>query len=572
MTLLLAFATLLLGAALCFGLSRVTPTRALGLGAALACFGAGGLALFAPAAPEAPPWTLLVLGEATFSLSMGLGLGERALAAALLGGGGSALLALAGAIAGPLRGFGAIFGWALLCLTGALLSLAAPPLSLVQPLAWAAVALTGYGALRASGAAVAEEAPPHGLSLGLAASALLMATLLAAPPPDGATLPAGPIAGTGLLAVLALAGAPPLLAAQREAVEGPAPLGALLFGLSAPATALGWLLRMVTTLPPLPAGWGLGLGLLGGLGALACGAGALGERRLRPLLGWVAGAQAALVIAAAGLAGPLAALAGPALLLSMMLSTVASANAAVSFERITGSDDYTIAASGRPPRIAGVVWVVAAAASLGLPPLWGLWARHWLLATALEQQPWLVAALLGGAVLLGLALLAPLAGFWAAPSGATRPATSWADWLPAALALAPLLVLGVAPALAWGEWLRGAPSAPATLPVALSAQAAAIGAGAALALLCAAVATRPSARSLERDPDEEPVQLPPEAAGDALRPLAWLARPTPLLRAIWRGLERTSEGLRVLMGLFEQRYYLLGVLAALITIMLLMAQ
>jgi hypothetical protein len=86
------------------------------------------------------------------------------------------------------------------------------------------------------------------------------------------------------------------------------------------------------------------------------------------------------------------------------------------------------------------------------------------------------------------------------------------------------------------------------------------------------VSRAPSARAVTRDPEEEAVRLPPQAAGDALRPLAWLARPTPLLRALWGGLERTSEGLRFLMGIFEQRYYLLGVLAALITIMLLMAQ
>src|SRR5687768_2535376 len=126
MTLLLAFATLLIGAALCFGLSRAAPTRALGLLAAAACLAAGGLALLGPMpAAGAAPWPLLTLGEATFSLSAGLAAAERTIAATLLGGGAAALLALAGAIAGPVRGFGAIFGWALLCLMGALLSLAA---------------------------------------------------------------------------------------------------------------------------------------------------------------------------------------------------------------------------------------------------------------------------------------------------------------------------------------------------------------------------------------------------------------------------------------------------------------
>jgi hypothetical protein len=76
-----------------------------------------------------------------------------------------------------------------------------------------------------------------------------------------------------------------------------------------------------------------------------------------------------------------------------------------------------------------------------------------------------------------------------------------------------------------------------------------------------------------RDPDEDLVRLPPQAAGEALRPLTWLASPAPLLQALWGGLQRSSEGLRFLITLFfEQRFYLLGVLAVLLTIMLLMAQ
>jgi len=46
----------------------------------------------------------------------------------------------------------------------------------------------------------------------------------------------------------------------------------------------------------------------------------------------------------------------------------------------------------------------------------------------------------------------------------------------------------------------------------------------------------------------------------------------PLLQGSWMVLQRASELLRVPLRLFEQRYYLLGVLAALLTIMLLMAR
>ncbi|NTU79307.1 MAG: hypothetical protein HGA45_07880, partial [Chloroflexales bacterium] len=140
-------AILLLTAAICFAVGRVAPTRLLGLGAAAVSLLAAALtALSVPAVPAAP-MALLELGTASLSVNPGLGVGERALAVTLLGGGAAVLLALAGAIASAVRGFGAIFAWALVALAAALLSLAAPPLSLVQPLAWAVVAISGYGAL-----------------------------------------------------------------------------------------------------------------------------------------------------------------------------------------------------------------------------------------------------------------------------------------------------------------------------------------------------------------------------------------------------------------------------------------
>jgi formate hydrogenlyase subunit 3/multisubunit Na+/H+ antiporter MnhD subunit len=373
------------------------------------------------------------------------------------------------------------------------------------------------------------------------------------------------------VAALALGGIPPLAGARADASEAPAPLGALIYGLAAPAAALGWLLRVLAALPRLPDSWATTLGLLGALGALACGAGALGERRLRSILAWAIAGQTSLVVAAIGLTGRLASVTGPSLLVGLMLAATVGAGAAATLERSTGSDDYT-AGGATPPRVAGVVWAIAAAACLGLPPLWGFWPRLWLLLEAQRQQPWLLAPLLSGAVLLALALLAPLARLWG-PSAAAGPLRAgWADLLPAALAGLPLLILGVAPGLAWAPWLQALPLAPDGPPSSQEARLAAIGAGLALIILGAAIGWAAPARTLERDPDEEPVRLAPEALGAALRPLAWLGSPMPLLGALWAGLQWMSEALRFLMGLFEQRYYLLGVLGALITIMLLMAQ
>jgi formate hydrogenlyase subunit 3/multisubunit Na+/H+ antiporter MnhD subunit len=285
-------------------------------------------------------------------------------------------------------------------------------------------------------------------------------------------------------------------------------------------------------------------------------------------LTWVSASQAAAVVLAAGLAGPLGALAGPGLLVTLLLTATLGCGAAAALERTAGSDDYTTPGAP-PPLMAGLAWLLAAGAALGLPPLWGFWPRLWLLQAVQEQQPGLLLPLLGGSTLMALALIAPLARLL---SGTDRPAAGWADTLPTALAGLPLFALGLAPSLAWMVWLAALPFAPAALPATVGAQLAAAGAGLILMLLLVGMLRAPSGRTLARDPDEGPALLGPDALSEALRPLAWLASPLPLLAGLWRGLQWGSEGLRFFMGLFEQRYYLLGVLAALLTIMLLMAQ
>jgi formate hydrogenlyase subunit 3/multisubunit Na+/H+ antiporter MnhD subunit len=569
----IALSLMLIAAAACFGLSRLLPTRRLGQGAAAAC-GLSGLLLAAAPGAGADLSALggFSVGDAAFELAGRLGPGELALALALLWCGALALLALAAAVAPQVRAFGAIFGWAILGLAAALLSLAAPPLSLITPLAWSAGALACYGALRASGALAQSHAMPRGLALGLLASSLLLGGLLGARPALArAELPPAGVALSLLLAVLAMAGAAPLAMARDEAVLAPAPLGGLIYGLVGPTLALGFLLRLVPALPALPAAWATALAGVGALGGLACAGGALGEERLRPVLGWSAGAQIGAVLLAAGLAGPLAALAGPALLICLMLATTAGAAAAVDMERNNGGDDFASTQPGPRLALAGAIWAAAAAAALGLPPLAGFWARRWLLEAVLAQMPWALPLLLSAGALLALALLAPLARFWPA-SGPRSPAAGRIDPLAGALALAPLLIAGAAPQLAWAGWLGQLPLPPDSLPVAPAEQAAALAIGLAAALLAIGLARAPGGRQIARAPEEDPTQLAPEALGASLRPLAWLARPDALLRAIWHGLGRVGEGLGFLMAIFEQRYYLLGIIAALLTIMLLMAQ
>ncbi|MCS6882059.1 MAG: proton-conducting transporter membrane subunit [Oscillochloridaceae bacterium] len=564
MLLIAPFSLLLAVAALAFGLNRLIPTRRLGIAAGAAMFVAAALVLLMPArVADQTPGEAFIIGEARFSFWPALGGVERSIAVTLLGGGGMALLSLAGATPPGVRGFGGVFAWATIALAAALLSVTTPPLSLAQPLAWSLVAIAGYGALRASGATAQSEAPPLLVATGLGASLVLMVSLLVAAPPLGAgQLPAWPAAAGGVLAVLGLAGCAPLLWVRDEAALAPAPLGALLFGLAAPAAALGWLLRSAATLPSLPPAWGVTISLIGGLGALASAAGALGERRLRAILNWTWGFQAALIVAAAGLAAPRGVLAGVSLLLGLLPGSVVAASAAAILEQQTGSDDYT--AMGRAPRLAAAAWAAGMLASLGLPPLWGFWGRLWLLQPAQEEQPWLVALILAASVLLTLALITPLAALLSSARVAPRQG-SWTDAFPLGVGGGVLLALGVAPQLLRVLWPGEAPVAPAI-------QGAAIVAGILLAAPGLLMAHAASGRALERDPDEEPAWLAPEGLGAALWPLRGLARLMPLLQGAWAALQRASDLLRVPLTLFEQRYYLLGVLAALLTIMLLMAR
>lgn len=559
MTTLYVLNSLLIGAALCFGLGRVLPTRFVGVGAVVVCVGAA-IVLFASAGSTPALLTLVVIGDGTMSIG-GANTRDQLVAAVLLASASTVLLALAGAVATGVRGFGALFGWALLCVAAALLSLLSPTASLIQPAAWALLATTGYAALRASGAKEVASAAPVGVSLGLLAAALLAVVQVIGAETAGALLAGSRFtAAVGILAAFCLVGAPPLLVARTEATAGPAPLGALLFGLCGPAAGLGWLLRAATD---MPASLGVLFGLVGSLGALGSAAGLFGEQRLRPILAWTAGAQASLVVVAAGLGEAVGIVAGFVLLAALMLSTALGAAAALSVARATGDDDFRV---GAAPRAAAVVWAAGALASLGLPPFWGFWGRRWLFEAALEQQPWLAGPLVAGALLLALGLLAPLAGLWrSAPSRDDE--RFWGNWLPAVLVLVPLLLPGFAPALAW-------PLEPGAESVRAGRfdQALVVAAGLFIVACFALILRTPPAREAARDSAEDEVYLAPEALGATLRPLAWFANPQALLRAGWRLLERAGDATRLVVSLFEQRYYLLGVLAALITIMLLMAQ
>ncbi|EFO79390.1 hypothetical protein OSCT_2738 [Oscillochloris trichoides DG-6] len=565
---------LLIVAAACIGLSRFVPTRQLGLGAA-ALFGLSGLLI--AALPNALPdlvFPTFQVGAASFEVAGQVAAGQITLVVTLLWGAGLTLAALAMAIAPKVRDFGGIFGWASLATAATLLVQAAPPFSMFTPLAWAVVVMASYAALRSTGTVLEPNGLPRGLALGLLASGLLLGALLGARAALAhGELPAPGLALAILLAVLAITGTAPLGMARDEAVTAPAPLGALIYGLLLPMLGLGYLLRLVDALPNLPTSWALTMVGVGALGSMASAAAAYSERRLHPLLGWVSSAQASLVVVAAGLGGPLAALAGAALLFNLMLATIAAAAAVVDLERNTGSDTFAEAEPGPRLKLSGTLWIGASLAAVGLPPLWGFWGRSWLFEALLDQAAWAIPLLVVGHALLGLALLLPLARFWPAPDPRSRPPMSGLfDPLSGMLALLPLLIFGLAPQLAWQLWLHLLPASAASLPIIPSMQVATLVIGVVIAALVWLFMRLPVVRQVGRDPEEEPVQLAADGLAHSLRPFAWFARTDALFGWLWERMLTASRLLQIVMSVFEQRYYLLGVMVALLTVMLLMAQ
>jgi hypothetical protein len=75
--------------------------------------------------------------------------------------------------------------------------------------------------------------------------------------------------------------------------------------------------------------------------------------------------------------------------------------------------------------------------------------------------------------------------------------------------------------------------------------------------------------------DDEPSQpsvVAPWALGESLSGLAWIAIAPEAFARAWRGLLAMSRGLRRGMALFEQRYYLAGLLIAVILVIMLFIQ
>jgi formate hydrogenlyase subunit 3/multisubunit Na+/H+ antiporter MnhD subunit len=599
----LALILLLLVAGLCVALSRVVATRVLGFVAAGTLLLTGIILLLdwlrdpiAALVPmpvqrwllDPPPLLWMALDQMVIYLQPELGPEDLALALTLLSGGSLALLALALTLAPTVRGFGTLFAWSLLAPAAAIIGLSGN--LLLMPFAWSLAMLLGYGAIRASGALNQSETLPQGLTMGLLSSVLLLGGLLAIEPALRlGEAPGGLAIALVILASIILAGGAPFHNTFDEATTAPPALGALLYGMVFPVLALDTLLHLDTSLPDgLPTIWRITLMLLGLLSLLACTASALREHSLRRLLGWQASAQAGGVMLAIGIGGSLAALAAPVLVINLVLTTLAGSLAATMLERLTGSDDFTQTTAVIRLWVPGLVWGLAAASVVGLPPLWGFWGKRWLLEAAVTQAPWVVPPLLAASVLAAGTYLAPLAKFLGggtsshaigegsehqAPADTQqRTALQPGDLLVLLLTLTPLLLLGAWPGLAWDTLLRTVPGMPATLPVSTLALIVNGCLGGFGLLLIIMLRWRGSARHTLPDPDASAVVLAPDALAQSLTFLSRLGRPNRVLQRLWHSLQFLSNSLATALAPFEQRYYLAAVFLAVISVIVLMAQ
>jgi NADH:ubiquinone oxidoreductase subunit 5 (subunit L)/multisubunit Na+/H+ antiporter MnhA subunit len=270
------------------------------------------------------------------------------------------------------------------------------------------------------------------------------------------------------------------------------------------------------------------------------------------------------------------------LLLNTALTTLASYLAVALIERRAGTDDMGELVLDKPLLLPGMALLIAAAAAVGVPGTWGFWARNRLYDALLVETPWSLPPLLAGTALMTVAYLAPIATFFRGSTAVDERAEPFRGWsariaaLCPLIAAVPLLALGVAPQFGWQAWVSaGAQETPGVvdrLQVGMPGVGAqAVSALVALLLLSAPfILRRAYLRPLPQDRDVYGNAALPQALGESLSLLAWLAAPTRLFQRGWDAVVWLSQAIRRALALFEQRYYLAGFMIGLVVVVLLL--
>jgi multicomponent Na+:H+ antiporter subunit D len=615
---LLPIPILLLTALICWVLGRRTPTRRLGIGAALAmlaalaCVVIGSRITALPLELGSRSWIAAFstlpdpVARATLSLRID---GLSALfAAAALAGGTLGLLYLAQSLGASLVGYGRLWSALLLMFVGVALGVLAGDFVLLV-FGWGLAILGTALARQVVGGQ--DQRPLTALGIAALSGLALLAAIL-----SFALRPNDPTSGSYalmdidaslklatwlplMLAIVIGLGLPPFGRMSSDDEGTPPALHGLVIACGLPLLAIYTLLRVVgLTLGAWPGSWFNVLTALGVISLLAGSVQALQTQRFGPLVGWQAVAQWGFTLLVLGQYNPanvlgdsnnqLIVITALTLALCAIWTTLTSAFALGALERRTGSDRI----GGQPLltsplRAAGLVYALAGATAVGIPPFPGFWTRRWL-HDETAASPFMLLIMVAGSGLLALSYLGPGATFWRVSQQKHSTEvleTGWAN-LPVLLTCGlPMVVFAVAPGLMIRAVLLPALSAIQPLvdasallkvtDIRLITQIAA----AAIVGLIMLGALRSQARlhaplwtggeTLDRD---EGTPHAPQTIGYSLRGIALLANPQVVFASIGRSLEWFSGRVAWAFQVFSGRYYLTGILIAAVTLILLLVQ
>jgi len=481
-----------------------------------------------------------------------------------------------------LRNYGSLLGLILVHVSIILFGIMAQD-SILRIFMWGIAAIIGGILMRISGALPGSNTPLVSIVGGLSGAILLMVAVLWRNYLPIGALPGALVMAWSFAALLGM-GLMPFHSYLAGLSSAPAILTLFLVPLGIPLLgALSFIEMMATQGPLISDTWRNVLMILAIISAVGTAVGAIGATRLRSLLGWHASNQYALLTLAAISDTQVMVLGVPILLISSVLTTSVIALAVGFIESSSNSDELTQLRPRMPIGVAGVMILVAVAASIGLPGTIGFVARWWMAEVLLVRAPWTIIAMLVSGSLLGLAWSVALSSIWRrlprtiTGAGMMKSAIPlWGTWIGPVVFGAILLILGIVPQYIWSAWLiplQGrlsgdttliAPSMPSLFEqLGLVMMALAI-------IAIPIIAGRLQRRQGSTGADQGAVTIPPQATAESLGIFVSMVQANWLLKAVWEFLIRFGNSLQWIFRLGEDRYYVAGIVLGFIVVVLLL--
>ncbi|MBM4412085.1 MAG: hypothetical protein FJ040_01355 [Chloroflexi bacterium] len=454
--------------------------------------------------------------------------------------------------------------------------------SVLRVFMWGIAAIIGGILMRVSGALPGSNAPLVSIVGGLSGAILLMVAVLWRNYLPVGALPGALVMAWSFAALLGM-GLVPFHSYVAGLSSAPAILTLFLVPLGIPLLgALSFIEMMATQGPLVSDTWRNVLMVLAIISAVGTAVGAVSATRLRSLLGWHASNQYSLIILAAVSDTQVMVLGVPILLLSSLLTTSVIALAVGFIESSSNSDELTQLRPRLPIGVAGVMILVAVAASIGIPGTVGFVARWWMAEILLVRAPWTIIAMLVSGSLLGLAWSVALASIWRrmprsmTATGMLKSAIPVrGTWIGPIAFGGVLLLFGIFPQYIWSAWLvplQGRLSGDAALIVpsvpTLFQQIGLV--VMALAILVIPIIAGRLQQKAGASADQGAVTIPPQATAESLGVFMNMVQANWLLQSLWGFLIRFGNALQWIFRLGEDRYYVAGVVLGFILVVLLL--